>query len=295
MPNSTLSGNSAGSGGGGINSVSNTVTVQNSIVAMQAAGGRLLHGWHPDLAGYNIESGTSCGFTDTGDLQNVSSGSLALDALASNGGSTQTRALGFGSVALDHIPVGVLEANGCGVTVITDQRGLPRAGGLNAGGTACDVGAYEAQSPPLAVSLADFAAQAMTDHILLTWETFSEIDNSGFNLYRSASAAAPGELFAYVPSQAPGSTQGASYSFEDDQVTPGQTMFYWLEDIDLSGATTLHGPVSATIQAPTAVTVTTLDAQTSGPAGNAAAWGVLIAGLIGVAGAVGVRRRSRAR
>ena len=43
-------------------------------------------------------------------------------------------ALGFGSVALDHIPVGALEANGCGVTVTTDQRGLPRAGGLNAGG-----------------------------------------------------------------------------------------------------------------------------------------------------------------
>ena len=179
--------------------------------------------------------------------------------------------------------------------VTTDQRGLPRAGGLNAGGTACDVGAYEAQTPPLAVALADFAAQAVADHILLTWETVSEIDNSGFNLYRSASAAEPGELLAYVPSQAPGSTQGASYSFADSQVSLGETMFYWLEDIGLGGATTLHGPVSATIQAPTAVTVTAMEAQAASPGGNVSAWGALLAGLIGVAGALGVRRRSRAR
>ncbi|MEZ4770587.1 MAG: choice-of-anchor Q domain-containing protein [Caldilineales bacterium] len=61
--------------------------------------------------------------------------------MADNGGPTQTMALGFGSVALDHIPTSLLEANGCGVTVTTDQRGLPRAGGTGAGGPACDVGA----------------------------------------------------------------------------------------------------------------------------------------------------------
>ena len=121
--NSTIAGNSASSGGGGIYRVpGGPFSVQNSIVALQTTGGdcntALTSG------GYNIESGTSCGFTGTGDLQNVTSGSLALGGLASNGGATQTRALGFGSVALDHIPVGALEANGCGVTVTTDQRGL---------------------------------------------------------------------------------------------------------------------------------------------------------------------------
>ena len=295
VQNSTLSGNSAGTAGG-IRSSFSTVVVQNSVVALQSAGVNCstASGTIPS-AGYNIASDSSCGFTSTGDLQNQNAAALALGALASNGGPTQTMALGFGSVALDHIPVGALEANGCGVTVTTDQRGLPRAGGLNAGGTACDVGAYEAQSPPLAVALADFAAQAVADHILLTWETVSEIDNSGFNLYRSASAAEPGELLAYVPSQAPGSTQGASYSFADSQVSLGETMFYWLEDIGLGGATTLHGPVSATIQAPTAVTVTAMEAQAASPGGNVSAWGALLAGLIGVAGALGVRRRSRAR
>ena len=41
----------------------------------------------------------------------------------------------------------------------------------------------------------------------------------------------------------------------DGQVAPGQTWYYWLEDVDLNGATSLHGPVSATLQAPTAVTL----------------------------------------
>ena len=134
------------------------------------------------------------------------------------------------------------------------------------------MGAYEAGSTPLAVTLASFDAQAMIDHIQLSWETVSEANNAGFNLYRSASPAAPDALLAYVPSQAPGSTQGASYSFDDTQVTAGQTWYYWLEDVDLSGATSLHGPVSATIQAPTAVTVTALEAQTASPGGGLAAW-----------------------
>jgi hypothetical protein len=294
VSNSTLSGGSASSGGGGIHNLSNVVTVQNSIVAMQAAGVAdcsIGSGTLTSL-GYNIESGTSCGFTGTGDQQSVSSASLALGALANNGGPTQTRALGFGSVALDHIPVGALEANGCGVTVTTDQRGLPRAAGAGAGGSACDVGAYEAQTPPLAVTLASFDAQAMIDHIQLSWETVSEMNNAGFNLYRSASPAGPEALLAYVPSQAPGSTQGASYSFDDTEVAAGETWYYWLEDVDLNGATALHGPVSATMQAPTAVTLGALEAQAANP-GSVTAWGALVAALIAAAGVLGVRRRSR--
>ena len=46
-------------------------------------------------------------------------------------------------------------------------------------------------SGPLAVTLASFEAQGQTNSILLTWETVSEIDNAGFNLYRSDSSAGP--------------------------------------------------------------------------------------------------------
>ena len=172
VQNSTLSGNSA-QYGGGIHNQDGTVTVQNSIVARHPTGedcnGTLTSN------GYNIESGTSCGFTGTGDLQNVSSGSLGLGELANNGGPTQTRALGAGSVAIDHIPVGALTANGlaangvtangCGVTVTTDQRGAPRAGGTSTtGGTACDVGAYEYASTPTAIALRGLSATPARAH-----------------------------------------------------------------------------------------------------------------------------------
>ncbi len=157
-----------------------------------------------------------------------------------------------------------------------------------------DIAVLSLAQTPLAVALASFAAQAMVDHILLSWETVSEVDNAGFNLYRSASPAAPDEMLAFVPSQAPGSTVGASYTFADDQVAPGQTWYYWLEDVDLNGATSLHGPVSATLQAPTAVTVAALEAQAASP-GSVTTWGALVAALIAAAGAIGVRRRTNAR
>lgn len=289
VSNSTISGDSGGVGGGIRAGNSATVVVLSSIVAHQTAGADCSNGATLASGGYNIESGTSCGFTGTGDLQNQNAAAVALGALANNGGPTQTRALGAGSVAIDRIPIGT---NGCVSGTSTDQRGAPRAGGAGNGGAACDVGAYEAGSTPLAVTLASFDAQAMIDHILLSWETVSEINNSGFNLYRSASPAGPDALLAFVPSQAPGSTVGASYTFTDGQVAPGQTWYYWLEDVDLGGATSLHGPVSATLQAPTAVTVAALQAQAATPA--VTPWGALVASLLAAAGALAARRRWQA-
>jgi trimeric autotransporter adhesin len=129
-----------------------------------------------------------------------------------------------------------------------------------------DIGGDEIGSA-LAVTLVDFNAAQVGDLVQVTWETVSEIDNAGFNLYRTGSVGdrpEPSDLLAYVPSQAPGSTQGAAYTYEDAAVEAGQTYWYWLEDVDLSGATTLHGPVSATVQTPTAVTLSGLEAATGG-------------------------------
>jgi hypothetical protein len=116
---------------------------------------------------------------------------------------------------------------------------------------------------PLAVTLAGFDAQTQSDHVKVTWETVSELNNAGFNLYRTGSVGhrpEQGDLLAFVPAQAPGATQGASYSFQDANVVAGQTYWYWLEDVDLNGTTTLHGPVSVVYSAPTAVSLTILHA-----------------------------------
>jgi hypothetical protein len=74
-----------------------------------------------------------CGLgAGTGDLFGVDP---KLIALASNGGPTQTEALGTGSPAL-----GAVDSNG--FCQFVDQRGLPRPD------TRCDIGAYQHQQPP---------------------------------------------------------------------------------------------------------------------------------------------------
>jgi hypothetical protein len=148
-----------------------------------------------------------------------------------------------------------------------------------------------ASPSPLAVTLAGFSAVQQGGLVLVAWETVSELDNIGFNLYRSDSAAGPLTWLALIPSQAPGSAQGFAYDYDDLDVQSGQTYWYTLEDISLSGATTLHGPVSATVQAPTAVRLSGSVAAGAGSAGSASLAGAL-AGLA-LAGLAWRRRQAQ--
>jgi hypothetical protein len=186
-------------------------------------------------------------------------------------------------------------ANG-GVTISDAGEFSGYAWGENIGwikfnGTAQNSTTYKvATAGPLAVTLASFDAQGQADRVVVTWKTVSEINNAGFNLYRNTSPDVVGDLLANVPSQTPGSTQGALYSYEDLAVQPGDTYWYWLEDVDLTGATTLHGPVSATVQTPTAVTLTSVSASpAAAPGGAALPW--LLAAAAGATLALGRRRR----
>ena len=102
-------------------------------------------------------------------------------------------------------------------------------------------------TPPTVVSLIDFNATPGNRIVTLTWSTASEIDNAGFNLYRAESE--DGEYIKINDSLIllEGSpTQGASYEFTDTDAQNRKTYYYKLEDIDLNGQSTMHGPVSAT-------------------------------------------------
>ncbi|MEA3335321.1 MAG: SdrD B-like domain-containing protein [Chloroflexota bacterium] len=143
---------------------------------------------------------------------------------------------------------------------------------------------------PLAVAMAQFEAVAEGNVVSVSWETVSEVDNVGFNLYRSDAAGAPSELLAFVPSAAPGG-QGAFYRWQDAGVSAGNSYYYWLEDVDVTGATGLHGPVSVDLMAPTAVALSGLDASPA--AVPAAAVPATAAGLVLLAGALAAWRRRR--
>jgi hypothetical protein len=130
----------------------------------------------------------------------------------------------------------------------------------------------------------------MTDFIQLAWETVTEVNNTGFHVYRSTAIGSERVLLAFVPSQAPGSSQGFTYEWLDSDVTPGETYHYWLEDVDTNGVTSLHGPVSASFQAPSAVAVA--DVQAAAGAPGVAGWWVFAGVLALLAGtAMLVKRR----
>ncbi|MFL6277241.1 MAG: C25 family cysteine peptidase [Blastocatellia bacterium] len=104
-------------------------------------------------------------------------------------------------------------------------------------------------SSPTIVRLESFKALADdSGKVYLEWQTGYEADNLGFNLYREVR----GQRTRINPSLIAGSAliagqdtvlaAGAVYSWVDAQGAADMAAMYWLEDIDLSGGATLHGP-----------------------------------------------------
>jgi hypothetical protein len=100
---------------------------------------------------------------------------------------------------------------------------------------------------PTAITLVSFTVEGGVGGVTLAWETGTEIDNAGFNLYRASAPDGPYARINDALIAARGDpVAGASYSFLDEDLAPG-TYTYKLEDVDLNGVATLHGPVSATV------------------------------------------------
>ncbi len=129
ITNSTITRNwgKTGTSASGVRNWGSTITFSNTIVANQISGAdcHVAHGGVNISDDHNLESGTSCGFTEANDIQ----GTDALIAqLSNNGGPTPTIGLKVGSPAID---------SGSCVNP-TDQRGVARPQGA-----ACDIGAFE--------------------------------------------------------------------------------------------------------------------------------------------------------
>jgi hypothetical protein len=96
-----------------------------------------------------------------------------------------------------------------------------------------------------AVELINFSASKVEDGVELNWETVTEVDNLGFNLYRSQSLTDNKEQLneIMIPCQVIGSLFGAQYSYVDKDLLIDGTYYYWLESVDIRGFAELHGPV----------------------------------------------------
>jgi len=127
-----------------------TLTAQNSLVAGQTGGPNCSGLAAESDGGYNLDDGTSCGFSTAHNSFSTTDPLLDPAGLQNNGGPTQTIALQPGSPAIDVIPSAV---NGCGTTITTDQRGVSRPQGPG-----CDIGAFELRPQGADLSIAKSGA-----------------------------------------------------------------------------------------------------------------------------------------
>ncbi|TVM03269.1 MAG: hypothetical protein CV087_06205, partial [Candidatus Brocadia sp. WS118] len=96
---------------------------------------------------------------------------------------------------------------------------------------------------PTVVTLISFEGEATEGGIVtLAWQTATETDNAGFNIYRSR--LRDGEYKKINDTLIPAkgdATSGASYRYDDTPPAKG-TYFYKMEDVDTNGVSTMHGP-----------------------------------------------------
>ena len=182
--------------------------------------------------GYNLDSGSSCGFSTT--QHSLNNTDPQLGALGSNGGPTQTMALVQTSPAVNAIPTSF---SGC--TGSTDQRGTTRPQG-----TGCDIGAYELipinDTVPPTVPTGLTAPTVTASAVSLQWNASTD-DTSviGYTVYRNGTSV--------------GSTSGATATtYTDATVAPSTTYAYTVDAIDAAGLHSAQStpPLSVTTSAP---------------------------------------------
>ena len=176
-------------GAGGIHKVSTgVINLKNTILA----GNNAVNSTEEDCSGaiisqdYNIiqDADGTCAISGT-TTHNVTGVSGVVNALADNGGSSQTHSLPSNSPALDAIPNNV---NGCGTTFTVDQRGAFRPQDGNGDSTiACEIGAFEVDPEnPSVVSItranANPPAASIVDYLVAFSETVTGVDTSDFVL-----------------------------------------------------------------------------------------------------------------
>jgi uncharacterized repeat protein (TIGR01451 family) len=113
----------------------------------------------------------------------------------------------------------------------------------------------ESITAPTSIRLQAFAARMSKDETgavraILFWKTGGEAHNLGFNVYREKNA----QRVRLNPSLIAGSAllmsgalpkhSGKTYSWIDSSPAAGSGS-YWLEDVDVNGTRTLHGPLTA--------------------------------------------------
>jgi uncharacterized repeat protein (TIGR01451 family) len=96
---------------------------------------------------------------------------------------------------------------------------------------------------PTAIGLATFGVDRTAGGVRVRWRTSQENNTLGFRLYRASSAIRQGATLATSGLiAATGATTGADYAWLDAAAPAAGAVYYWLEEVDMSGAVTEYGP-----------------------------------------------------
>lgn len=93
----------------------------------------------------------------------------------------------------------------------------------------------------LAVTFAGMTASRTARGVLLRWRTASEFETLGFHVYRQRGQRRVRVNRRLIASL--GSVSGGSYSFLDRRAPRRSAVCYWLQEVELDGSRTWHGPV----------------------------------------------------
>ena len=94
---------------------------------------------------------------------------------------------------------------------------------------------------PTFVEFTGFEAVGHDGYVELVWTTATELDNAGFNVYRSSAINSEMTKLNDELIPAKGSELiGATYTFKDYDVAGDA--YYWFEDVSLDGKSGFHGP-----------------------------------------------------
>jgi hypothetical protein len=110
---------------------------------------------------------------------------------------------------------------------------------------------FESTFSATAVRLSSFTATRHDDKIFLQWKTGYEVDNLGFRVYRERDGVRTRINPTLIAGSAllvkdVGTRSGRTYGWWDaDSPDAKPNAEYWLEDVDLNGTTTWHGPIRA--------------------------------------------------
>ena len=243
ITNSTVSGNTAPSGnGGGIANnntvgINSTVNFKNTIIAGNNASAEPDCSGSPTSLGHNlIGDDTGCGLTPaTGDLVNANP---LLEALANNGGPTETHALLPASPAIDTGDDSVL---GSPHNLTTDQRGagFPRLQGAHV-----DIGAFEAAPLPNTPPVADPQTVDTTgDTPVLITLTGSDADAGDSLSFKVTRLPNSGDLSDGAPLAAPRSIAGDTVTYTPNAGVTGSDSFEFIAN----DATVDSAPATVTV------------------------------------------------